>query len=145
VHELLRGAGLAELRKHSRDAVVMRVGIQVGHGVDRERDIEPEFMGLPRGGLDAGAGGDADHDDLRDVGLPEIFLEVGAGEGAPRPLGDDMIGRLPVEFGKEFGPAWGKRAARARPLGAARRSAVDIDENDRQLARAKGSASTTAF
>lgn len=113
----------------------MRVGIQVGHGVNRERDIEAKFMGMPRGRLDAGAGGNAD---LRDVGLPEIFLEVSAGEGGPRPSGDDVVGWLPVELGEEIGPSGRKRAERARPLSATRCCAVGTDEDDRQLARAKG-------
>lgn len=42
----------------------MGIGVQVSHGVGRQRDVEAELIGLACGDLDAIADGDADDDDL---------------------------------------------------------------------------------
>ena len=125
-------AALAEPRKHVCDAVVVSLGTRIGHRVGGKGDVEARLVGLPRGGLDAGAGGDAGDDDLRDAALPQLALEIGAGECAPCPLGHGDIVGLSIQLGNEIGPSVGERTARARPLGAARCAAGDIDQHDRQ-------------
>ena len=116
---------------------MVNVRVHVGHGIDSECDIEAEFVGVARGGLDPGAGGDTGNDDLGDAILLQILLQIGVGEGAAGSFGHDMIARLPVQFRDQVGPAGGKFARRSGLLGAAGRDAIDIDQHHRQLSRAK--------
>ena len=50
--DLLRRAALAQPREGVRDAVLVRLAARVGHGVDRERDVEPQVVGLARARFD---------------------------------------------------------------------------------------------
>ena len=95
------------------DAVVVRLGAHVGHGVDGERDVEARFIGLARGRLDAGAGGDAGDHHLGDALRLSNGFEIGAGERAPGPLGHHDVAGLLVQFGDEVGPA-GRTRSRMR-------------------------------
>ncbi len=90
--DLLRGAGFAESRKDSRDAIYMGVGVHVRHRIDSKRNIEAEFMRVTRRRFDADACRDASDDDLRDAKLLEMRVEIGIGEGTPSPLSDRVIG-----------------------------------------------------
>src|SRR6185437_5899547 len=137
VEQLLCRAGLAHLRENPDDAVVVRFGVRVGHRIGRQHDVEAEFVRLARGGFDARAGGDADHDHLRGAKLPKMLFETGVGEGAAGLLGHEVIAGLPVQFRNELGPAGGHPAERERPFGTARRRAADIDQHDRQGVPAK--------
>ncbi len=48
IDDLPGRAGFAQPREDAGDAVGVRVGIHIGHGVDGEGDVEPEFVA--RGG-----------------------------------------------------------------------------------------------
>ncbi len=75
--------------------------------------------------LHADARGDPAEDDLCYSPLVEIFAEIGAGEGSPGPLGDDVVFWLLVQFRSQIGPIRRPRRWR-RLLGAARRAARDV-------------------
>src|ERR1700733_9952672 len=53
--------------KDARDAVTVSIKVHIGHGVDRERNVEPVFVCLARCGLDADAGRDASDHNVRDA------------------------------------------------------------------------------
>jgi hypothetical protein len=61
--DLLGGAGFAQLGKYSRDAVVVRVSVDGGHGVDGEGNVKSQLVRLAGGRLDTEAGGDAGDND----------------------------------------------------------------------------------
>src|SRR5580704_4621648 len=106
--DFLRGAGLTEPRENVCEAVAMRLGTHVGHGVDGERDVEARLIGLPCRGFDTGAGGDAGDHHLRHAARLQLALEIGARERAPRPLGYRDIAGLPGELGNEVRPSIGE-------------------------------------
>jgi len=117
---------------------VVDVSVHVRHGVDSESHVESKFMGVTRGRLDTRAGGDACDHDLRDAELPEMSFEVGVGESAPGPLGDDVIAWPLVQFGDQICPPSGKFGDATGLLGSASWQAVDIDEDNWQAVAAKG-------
>jgi hypothetical protein len=113
------------------------IAIRIGHGIDREDDVEAEFVGVTRRRFDAYAGGDADDRDLRDAKAFQMGFEVRVGECSPRPLGYQMISRLLVQLRDQIGRAGGKISRPARLFGPTRRACVDIDEHDRQAMAAE--------
>jgi len=72
----------------------MGVGAAIRHGVERKRDVEAKLVSMTRGGLDAGAGGDAGDHHLDDIKPLEMLLEIGVGEGTPGALGYQVVCRL---------------------------------------------------
>lgn len=48
-NDLGAGTGFAKTRKDPRDAVLVGVQMHVGHRVDRQGDVEPQFLSLSRG------------------------------------------------------------------------------------------------
>ncbi len=115
----------------------MGFATQVGHGVDRQGDIEAVFVGEARGRFDADRGSDAAEHDLGHALALQPGFEVGVGEGAPGLLGHQVVGRLLLQFGDQVGEVRRKFAAHLM-LGAAGRAAGDIDQADRQIAFTEG-------
>ena len=58
----------------------MGIGLRVGHGVRRERDVEAELIGLARVDLDAIAGGDAD-DGPKQIAAPTLRWRTSSKRG----------------------------------------------------------------
>src|ERR1700733_3027925 len=65
--DVLGRAGFAEHGEDVADGVVVRGGVEVGHGVGDQRDVEAVLVGLAGGRFDADAGRDAADDDLGDA------------------------------------------------------------------------------
>ena len=49
VDDFLGRAGFAQARKYPGDAIVVRLGAPVGHGVEGEGDVEAQFIGMAGG------------------------------------------------------------------------------------------------
>jgi hypothetical protein len=81
--DVLGRAGFAEHGEDVTDGVVVRGGVEVGHGVGDQGDVEAVLVGLAGGRFDADAGGDAADDDLGDAEFGEVGGEVGVVERAP--------------------------------------------------------------
>jgi hypothetical protein len=66
--------------------------------------------------------------------IPQEGVEAGVVECAATPLGDQVVGRLDVEFVDEVGPAGRQCGAAAGPsgLGAPRRASGDVDQDHGQ-------------
>src|SRR5262249_50316659 len=96
-----------------------------------------ELVSVARGRLDAGAGGDAAHHDLRHALRLQHRLQVRAGERAPALLGHDVVLRLAVELKQEVRKVGGNRAEAARLLGTTRRRPRDVGQYDRQAVAAE--------
>ena len=60
-------AGFAEYGEDVADGVVVRGGVEIGHGVGDQGDVEAVLMGLAGGRFDVDAGGDSADDDLGDA------------------------------------------------------------------------------
>src|SRR5271155_2468286 len=107
----------------------MRIGTGVGHGIDGERHVKSQLVGVTGGGLYTGAGCDAGDDHLSDATLLEITLQIRVRERAPSALGHRMIAGLPIQFRDELGPSGGKRWKSGRLFRSARCTGVDVDEH----------------
>ena len=159
VDNILSGIGFAQARKDARHTVSVSVGVQVGHGVDGEDNIETAFVGLTCGRFHAKAGGDSGKNDLRYTQTFQVGFELSIGEPAPRPLGDSVIRRLLIQFRNELGIQGSaqsntRRASKtARILAERFRGEIpgperlfrspgsttgDVDQNHRLLVAAKG-------
>lgn len=128
---------LAKPGKNGPDAVIMRFDATVRHGVDGEGDVEAGFIGLTRGGLDAGACRHTRYHHLGHAARLQLRFQIGAGKGPPCPFRNDNVVRLLIEFRHEVCPSFRARAGRASLFRPARSSVRDINENDRQGAGAK--------
>ena len=91
VDNILGGIGFTKAWKDARDTVSMSVGVQVGHGVDGENNIETAFVRLTGGRFHAKAGGDTGENDLRDTQTFQARFEPGIGERTPRSFGHGVI------------------------------------------------------
>src|ERR1700722_6339847 len=138
VDDLLRRAALAQPWENQFYAVGMGVRVQVGHGIDSQGYIEPVLIGMTCGGLEPYAGGEAEDHDLRDAELLQVLVEVGVGEGAPRPLRDEVIFGLPVQLGNQVGEIRGELPHSRRRFCAAGRAPGNVHEHDRQMVTAEG-------
>ena len=123
VDNILSGIGFAQARKDARHTVSVSVGVQVGHGVDGESDIEPVLVGVARGRFDPDAGGNPGEHDLRDALFLQVRVEIRVRERAPRLLRDDVIFRLLLQLGDKISSIGGKTGKVASLLRPARRAA----------------------
>jgi hypothetical protein len=131
IDNILGGIGFAKARKDARDTINMNVGVQVGHGVDGEDNIETAFVSLPGGRFHANAGGDTRENNLRNIQTFQVDFEPGFGERAPRLFGDRVIGRLPIQFRHQFRPIGRTISRRARLLCSAWSATGHVYEHDR--------------
>src|SRR5580704_8016087 len=86
--DLIGGPDSRETREDLFKRVAVLFGVLGGAGVFDQHKGKSQSGALPRGGLDACIGGDACEDDRVDAAGFKLLLEVGAGEGAPVPLGE---------------------------------------------------------
>jgi len=91
VDNVLGGIGFAQAGKDARDAINMNVGLQVGHGVYGEDNIETAFVSLTCGRFHANAGGDTGENNLRYTQTLQVGFEPRVGERAPRLFSHDVI------------------------------------------------------
>jgi len=92
--DLIGGANASETREDIFKGEAVMLGVLAGAGIFDEHKGKAEAGALAGGGLDAGGGGDASEDDGVNAAGFELLLEVGAGEGAPVPLGDEDVAGL---------------------------------------------------
>src|ERR1700688_4670448 len=87
--DLIGGANAGQTREDIFKGEAVMLSVLAGAGVFDEHEGKAQAGSLARGGLDTGVGGDACEDDRVDAAGFELLLQVGAGEGAPMPLGDE--------------------------------------------------------
>src|ERR1700758_2526121 len=87
--DLIGGANASETREDLFKRVTVLFGVLGGAGVFDQHKGKSQSGALPRSGFDACIGGDACEDDRVDATGFKLLLEVGAGEGAPVPLGEE--------------------------------------------------------
>src|SRR3984885_12743521 len=92
--DLIGGANASETREVIFKGEAVMLGVLAGAGIFDEHKGKAEAGALAGGGLDARVGGDACEDDRVDAAGFELLLQVGAGEGAPMPLGDEDVAML---------------------------------------------------
>src|ERR1700677_2870489 len=88
---LIGGADAGETGEDIFKGEAVMLGVLAGAGIFDEHKGKAEAGTLAGGGLDAGVGGDAGEDDRVNAAGFKLLLEVGAGEGAPMPLGDQDV------------------------------------------------------
>src|SRR6185312_4499119 len=96
-HDPGTGAGFTQSRKDPLNAVLVRLRAHVRHRIQRQGDIEVQLVGLAGGGFHADAGGDAGNHHLGDAKRFQARCQVGTGEDAPGPLGEDDVIGLSVQ------------------------------------------------
>ncbi len=69
------GPRLSEAGEDQRGRVLVRGGVEVGHGAEGQRHVEAVLVGLPGGGLDTDGGGESADDDLGDAEFLEVFCQ----------------------------------------------------------------------
>ena len=92
--DLIGGANASETREHIFKGEAVMLGVLAGAGIFDEHKGKAEAGALAGGGLDARVGGDTGEDDRVDAAGFELLLQVGSGEGAPMPLGDEDVAGL---------------------------------------------------
>lgn len=120
-----------------RNAAGMGFQIGVGHGVERQGNVETEVAGMAGSGFDAHAGGDADDHHLGDALALQPGFEIGLDESACRALRHRVVPRVWLQIGDEIRPTGGKFPDAGRLVRPAGRHPGDIDEHDRQAMGAK--------
>jgi hypothetical protein len=128
---LLGGAGFAQLGKYSRDAVVVRVSVDGGHGVDGEGNVKSQLVRLAGGRLDTEAGGDAGDNDVRDTQLVQMIFEACVRERSPGPLRHRVVSGLLVQFGDKVGPSGQALSTASHLFRSAWSCAPHVHENGR--------------
>src|ERR1700734_2304777 len=86
--DLIGGADPGDTREDIFKGEAVMLGVLAGAGIFDEHKGKAEAGALAGGGLDAG------EDDRVNAAGFELLLEVGAGEGAPMPLGDEDVAGL---------------------------------------------------
>src|SRR4029077_9606539 len=138
IDNILGGIGFAQARKDARHTVSVSVGVQVGHGVDGEDNIETAFVGLTGGRFHAKAGGDTGEKNLRYTQTFQARFEPSIGERAPRSFGDSVVRRLLIQFRNKLGPIGGEIPGPERLFRSPGSTTSDVDQNDRLLVAAEG-------
>src|SRR6201987_2654334 len=110
--DLIGGANAGQTREDIFKGEAVMLGVLAGAGVLDEHEGKAQAGSLTRGGLDTGVGGDACEDDRVDAAGFELLLEVGSGEGAPMPLGDEDIAMLEAGGSSDL-----RRCGRQRLIG----------------------------
>ena len=89
--DLIGGANAGQAGEDPFERKTMLFGVQACASVFDEYKGKAEASALAGCGLDACVGGDTGEDDRVNVAGFELMLQVGAGEGAPMPLGDEDV------------------------------------------------------
>ena len=111
----------------------MRVGISIRHSVDDESYIIAMIVGAASRRFDAEARRDSGDDDLGHALPLQIFMQVGAYKCSGPSLCDDVIIRLPHQFGNELGPIVRQREGFfGAGIGATGNSSCNVHKYDRQ-------------
>src|ERR1700755_739503 len=91
---LIGGADAGKTREDIFKGKAVMLGVLAGAGIFDEHKGKAEAGALAGCGFDACGGGDACEDDRIDAAGFKLLFKVGAGEGAPMPLGDEDVAGL---------------------------------------------------
>src|SRR5579871_1141338 len=121
-----------------REAVLVRFGTHIGHGVDRKRDVESCLIRLSGSSFDTCSGCHARDNNLRyPVGL-QLCLKIRTRKCTPCPLRHHDIASLAIKLRNQMAEALGERRDSPRLLGPSWCTSSDIDQNDREIMLTKG-------